>query len=71
MYIFLKFLQKVVRVSVPSSTPEVSIHQSKLHSPAGQSAFSPLVQQFSNLEPQVIYFFGVINNIINCYIQIK
>ncbi|KAH0754050.1 hypothetical protein KY290_024320 [Solanum tuberosum] len=44
--------EKVVRVSVPSSTPEVSIHQSKLHSPAGQSAFSPLVQQFSNPEPQ-------------------
>ncbi|XP_049394895.1 uncharacterized protein LOC125859240 [Solanum stenotomum] len=44
--------EKVVRVSVPSSTPDVSIHQSKLHSPAGQSAFSPLVQQFSNPEPQ-------------------
>ncbi|WMV58101.1 hypothetical protein MTR67_051486, partial [Solanum verrucosum] len=44
--------EKVVRVSVPSSTPEVSIHQSKLHSPAGQSTFSPLVQQFSNPEPQ-------------------
>ncbi|XP_049344033.1 uncharacterized protein LOC125808366 [Solanum verrucosum] len=44
--------EKVVRVSVPSSTPDVSIHQSKLHSLAGQSAFSPLVQQFSNPEPQ-------------------
>ncbi|KAH0692729.1 hypothetical protein KY285_019826 [Solanum tuberosum] len=44
--------EKVVLVSVPSSTPEVSIHQSNLHSPAGQSAFSPLVQQFSNPEPQ-------------------
>ncbi|KAG5598405.1 hypothetical protein H5410_029775 [Solanum commersonii] len=44
--------QEVVRVSVPSSTLEVSIHQSNLHSPAGQSVFSPLVQQFSNLEPQ-------------------
>ncbi|KAG5626467.1 hypothetical protein H5410_011685 [Solanum commersonii] len=43
--------EKVVRVSVPSSTPDVSIHQSKLHSPAGQSIFSPLVQQFSNPEP--------------------
>ncbi|KAG5598431.1 hypothetical protein H5410_029801, partial [Solanum commersonii] len=42
----------IVRVSIPSSTPEVSIHQSNLHSPAGQSAFSPLVQQFSNPEPQ-------------------
>ncbi|KAG5607274.1 hypothetical protein H5410_028766 [Solanum commersonii] len=38
--------------TVPSSTPEVSIHQSNLHSPAGQSTFSPLVQQFSNPEPQ-------------------
>ncbi|KAG5597012.1 hypothetical protein H5410_038244 [Solanum commersonii] len=36
----------------PSSTPEVSIHQSNLHSPTGQSALSPLVQQFSNPEPQ-------------------
>ncbi|KAH0732204.1 hypothetical protein KY289_003392 [Solanum tuberosum] len=45
-------LSKVVRVSVPLSTPEVSIHQSNLHSPAGQSTFSPLVQQFNNPEPQ-------------------
>ncbi|KAH0671574.1 hypothetical protein KY289_026067 [Solanum tuberosum] len=45
-------LSKVVRVSAPSSTPEVSIHQSNLHSPAGQSAFRPLVHQFNNLEPQ-------------------
>ncbi|KAH0773582.1 hypothetical protein KY290_010719 [Solanum tuberosum] len=51
--------EKVVRVSVPSSTPEVSIHQSKLHSPAGQSAFSPLVQQFSNPEPQGHNNYGV------------
>ncbi|XP_015166084.1 uncharacterized protein [Solanum tuberosum] len=63
--------EKVVRVSVPSSTPEVSIHQLNLHSPAGQSTFSPLVQQFSNPEPHIIYYFCVINNIINCYIQIN
>ncbi|WMV60027.1 hypothetical protein MTR67_053412 [Solanum verrucosum] len=44
--------EKVVRISVPSSTPEISIHQSNLHSPAGQSTFNPLFQQFSNPEPQ-------------------
>ncbi|WMV27517.1 hypothetical protein MTR67_020902 [Solanum verrucosum] len=54
--------KKVVRVSVPSSTPDVSIHQSKLHSPAGQSAFSPLVQQFSNPEPQGHNNSGVLIN---------
>ncbi|KAH0684370.1 hypothetical protein KY285_021839 [Solanum tuberosum] len=47
--------EKVVRVTVPSFNPEVSIHHSHLQSPTGHSGFSPLGQQFNTPEPQVIY----------------
>ncbi|KAH0703052.1 hypothetical protein KY290_018379 [Solanum tuberosum] len=47
--------EKVVRVTLPSFIPEVSIHQSHLQSPAGHSGFSPLGQQFNTPEPHVIY----------------
>ncbi|KAG5624361.1 hypothetical protein H5410_009579 [Solanum commersonii] len=54
MYIFLKYVQKVVRLTVPSSTPEVRIHQSNLHSLVGQSSFSLLKENCEDVPIKVV-----------------
>ncbi|XP_069152934.1 uncharacterized protein [Solanum lycopersicum] len=44
--------ENFVRVNVTSSSPEVTFQQSSSRSPAVQSDFSPLLQQFNTPEPQ-------------------